>query len=82
MDKKIDHKLQKIFKEILNMDEFDISLSMDKVDTWDSLKHLELITSIENTFGIEIEYQDALKMTSIAAIIEVIKKHAQKTSKN
>jgi len=46
---------------------------MSMVDGWDSLKHMELIVTIENEFGIpKLEMDEIVEMTSIAKIKEVL----------
>lgn len=52
--------MEKTLKEIMSglfkipVDKISDSLAMKETDLWDSLKHMELIVSIEQTFGIEL----------------------------
>ncbi|MFC1584214.1 acyl carrier protein [Fibrobacterota bacterium] len=48
------------------------SLSMKETDVWDSLKHMELIVSIEETFGIELQVNEILAMQSVKEIKRVL----------
>ncbi|OGJ46725.1 hypothetical protein A2483_00905 [Candidatus Peregrinibacteria bacterium RIFOXYC2_FULL_33_13] len=66
-------KLQKIFFELLEIKNLPPDLSMQNTPEWDSLKHLQLLTEIEKTFNIEIDFRDSLKMTSVKEIEELIK---------
>lgn len=53
----------------------DISMetTMADIPEWDSLSFLNVILEIEKTFGITIGPNDAVKMTSIRSITEVIR---------
>ena len=47
-------------------------LSRDEVESWDSLKQMDLVLSLEQEFGVTLEIQDIVKMDSVANIIEVL----------
>ena len=47
-------------------------LTMKDVDSWDSLKHMELITSIEQSYKIELTFEEIVTMQSVAAIKRVL----------
>jgi len=74
-DKQLVGILSGIFNETLGIDEFDLSISMDKIQKWDSLKHIQLISSIERAFGIEIQFEDTIEMISGQSILNNIKKY-------
>ena len=74
-DKQIVEILSGVFNETLGIDEFDLSVSMDKIQRWDSLKHIQLLSSIEHAFGIEIQFEDAIEMISGQSILDNIKKY-------
>lgn len=42
---------------------------------WDSTAHLQLVMAIENTFGITLEMDDMLDMSSVAKAAEILKKY-------
>ena len=41
---------------------------MDSVDSWDSLRHLTLVLSLEQEFGVSIDDEDAGSITSYPLI--------------
>lgn len=43
-------------------------LSMQTMDTWDSLKHMELVASLEESFGVQLTFDDIVAMRSVAEI--------------
>lgn len=77
-DEQILDKLSGVFKEILGIKEFELSITMDEVQEWDSLKHIQLLSSIEETFKIEIPFEDVIEMISVESIINKIKKYVVK----
>ena len=69
--------------ETLMADLFDIktedvtdSLTMASTDGWDSLKHMELIVSIEHTFGIELTFDEIVAMQTLKDIKKILKEKA------
>ena len=64
----IDSKLENILKEIFKIDEINLENSMDDIPEWDSFRHIQLLTKIENEFKIKIEMSDFTIMTSIPII--------------
>ena len=68
-DDQIIKKLSDIFIDTLGINEFELSITMDKIQEWDSLKHIQLLSSIEHAFGIEIQFEDAIEMISGKSIL-------------
>ena len=46
---------------------------MKDVDAWDSLKHMELIVSLEQSFGIELSFDEIVAMRSVGEIKRVLR---------
>ena len=67
------NQLEKIFKKVMGTNEFRDDFSMGSLPNWDSLKHVELLTEIEEQLGIDIDMPDIMKMTSVSAIKRVLK---------
>ena len=74
-DEQIIKKLSDVFNETLGINEFELSITMDKIQEWDSLKHIQLLSSMEHAFGIEIQFEDAIEMISGQLILDNIKKY-------
>lgn len=47
-------------------------LAMKEVETWDSLKHMELIVSIEKIFDIELTFDEIVAMQTVKGIKQVL----------
>ena len=74
-DEQIIKKLSNVFNETLGGNEFELTITMDKVPEWDSLKHIQLLSSIEKSFSIEIQFEDAMEMITGKSILTIIKKY-------
>lgn len=48
------------------------SMTMNDVAMWDSLRHMELITAIEQQFGFELTFEEIGTMQSIGAIRKLV----------
>lgn len=74
--KLMEQKLKKIFTNILNLNEDEISneSSMKTLRSWDSQKHIEIIMSIEEEFGIpQLSMDEIVEMTSVAEIKRILR---------
>ena len=71
----LDVRLEKILKEIFQVEKIDLNLSMDEISGWDSFKHYELIIAIENEFKIKLTDADTMEITSIPIIKSKILKY-------
>ncbi len=49
------------------------ALAMKDVEAWDSLKHMELIVSLEGSFDIQLSFEEILAMQSVGEIKRVLK---------
>lgn len=48
-------------------------LTMKDLEVWDSLKHMELVASLEQTFGVELTFDEIVAMQSVAEIKRVLR---------
>ena len=46
---------------------------MKDLEAWDSLKHMELIVSLENKFGIELSFDEIVAMQTVSEIKQVLR---------
>ncbi|MBM3145497.1 MAG: acyl carrier protein [Chloroflexi bacterium] len=67
-------KLYKLIGDILNIRSEDISddLTMREIETWDSLKHMELIVSIEREYDVQLTFEEIVQMQSVQAIKNIL----------
>jgi acyl carrier protein len=48
-------------------------LAMTDLEVWDSLKHMELIASLEQIFALELTFDEIVRMRSVGEIKRVLK---------
>lgn len=46
--------------------------SPETIETWDSLKHMSLILTLEEEFGVQFSDEEIVKMLSVAIIMDVL----------
>jgi acyl carrier protein len=70
----MEEQLKKIMSDIFSIDVKDINKdsSPQNILKWDSLGHLNLITSIEEEFGIIIDEEQMTKMLNFGLVLETI----------
>ena len=68
-------KLKDNFVQALGLDANEVTddLSYDNNEKWDSMRHMELVTLIEETFNIMMDTDDIIDMSSFAKAKEILK---------
>lgn len=54
------------------------ALEIGKTSEWDSLGHMALVAELEDRFGIALETDDLIAMSSFAESIEILRRHGVK----
>lgn len=70
MNERLISVLMDVFR--LQHDQIIVDLNRDNLGSWDSLKQMDLVVSIEREFNIVLEISDIIKMKSVGDIIEVL----------
>ena len=70
----MDQKFKQIIADVLecSVDQINESNTMQNTESWDSLKHMELVTALEQNYDIELPLTEMMEMTSIEGIIRVL----------
>ena len=70
----MDDKLVKLLSDVFEIKETEITIDLvkDDIDSWDSLKQMDLVLSIENNYDISLEMGEIVKMSSVKSIVEMI----------
>ena len=71
----LDARLEKILKEVFQVEKINLNFSMDEIPEWNSFKHYELIIAVENEFKIKLEITDTIEIISIPIIKSKILKY-------
>lgn len=71
---KLDEKVRVVLADILQVPAATITddLAMQDVDAWNSLKHMEVIASLEDTFCLQLNFEEIVTMQSVANIKRVL----------
>ena len=71
----LDARLEKILKEVFQVEKIDLNSLMDEIPEWDSYNYVKLILAVENEFKIKLEDVDTIEITSIPIIKSKISKY-------
>ena len=68
-------QVENLVAEVLQIQAGTISdgLTMKDLDVWDSLKHMELIVSLEGSFDIQLSFEEIIAMQSVGEIKRILK---------
>ena len=77
MDNKIENRIKDVMSAVFEIpaDEINDESSIDSVESWDSLKHLNLVLAFEEEFEIEFNNNEILEMKNFMLIKEIIESH-------
>jgi acyl carrier protein len=59
-------------EQVLQIPTCDHTLTMMSTPSWDSLRHIQLLSAIEREFGIEIGADDAFRLTSADKLVRYV----------
>ncbi|MFZ5632082.1 MAG: acyl carrier protein [Bacillota bacterium] len=79
MEEKIKEIMSGLFR--VNVSEINEESTMKTVARWDSLKHIQLMVAIEESFDIpKLKMEEIVKMTSFSSIISILKEKLKEKS--
>jgi acyl carrier protein len=63
----MNEKVLKVISEVLKVRQADLKpeMTIDQIDTWDSIKHMDLIVTLEEKFSIQFDGDEIADMQSI-----------------
>ena len=76
--KELDVRLEKILKEVVQVEKINLSLSLDDIPDWDSLMQIELVAEHESHFGLRFGMKEVLNMKNVGEMIDIIEDRATK----
>lgn len=70
----IEKQVKEVFADLFEMDEEEVhnTDTMEDIDDWDSLMHIQLMLALEKEFSIKFSTQQIMEMKSVANIIQII----------
>ena len=74
MGNDIDRRILNVMTSVFDtsLDKKQDNISTETVESWDSLKHIQLIVAFEKELGIKIKTSDVEKLTSYKKIIKYL----------
>ena len=73
----VDEQLKAIFLDVfqaeLSDSTFDWEKQQNDYENWDSFGHLRIISEIEEKFGIKLDIDDVIYITSASGFLKIIK---------
>jgi acyl carrier protein len=72
--------LRDIFADTLEISQEEVTpeLSAESAETWDSFRHLQLILSIEDEYGVQFDPQRIPELTTVAKVQEALEQKGAK----
>ena len=70
----IEKQVKEVFADLFEMDVEEVhnTDTMEDIDDWDSLMHIQLMLALEKEFSIKFSTQQIMEMKSVADIIQII----------
>lgn len=70
-------KVYQIISQIMetSVDSISENSSGDDIDKWDSLKHMDLMMTLEEEFEIQFTDEELVESTDVKSILEAIQEH-------
>ncbi len=81
--REVSEDLREIVSRVFNIEKSHVSddLSREKMEEWDSLNHLLLISQIEEELGIEFTTQEVIHINTFKSLREVVSKKLRSDGK-
>jgi acyl carrier protein len=70
----MNERLAAVLAEVFDIRKADVHLGLAREDvgSWDSLRQMDLVVSLEREYGIALDITDMVQMLSVAGIIKVL----------
>ena len=70
----------RVVSQVFNipLDQVNEDSSPDTIQGWDSLKHMNLVLTLEEEFGIQFAEEQIVEMLNVALLVEAIKEARDK----
>ena len=77
-EQEIYDRLNEVFRDVFDDDEITVNedTTADDIEDWDSLEHINLISAVEDEFGIRFKMGEVSSMKNVGEMFEIIKTRA------
>lgn len=71
----VEDRVRQVVADVLGLpvDRIGLETSHQDVDGWDSLNVINMMMAIESEFAVELDADDAGRLVSVAAIVDVVR---------
>mgnify|MGYP001589064615 FL=1 len=79
-----EEELKQVLSDVFNIsrDSVGEDTSIDTVEMWDSLKHLELVLALEQKFNVTFTHEETTEILNYNLIRMILEKHGVKLKQN
>lgn len=74
----MEKKITQIISKVLKKKKIELKDSPKTIPKWDSLCHLDIISSLNKSLKVQISFEDTIKIKNVEDIIKVYKKYIKK----
>lgn len=64
----MEEKILNVLKEVLEVNDIDITVSQENCEAWDSLRQLNVVLELEDAFNVSFEPEEIAEMKDIPSI--------------
>ena len=77
-EQEIYDRLNEVFRDVFDDDDITVNedTTADDIEDWDSLEHINLISAVEDEFGIRFKMSEVSSMKNVEEMVEIIKTRA------
>ncbi len=77
-EQEIYERLNEVFRDVFDDDEIEVEAetTADDIEDWDSLAHINLISAVEDEFGIRFKMGEVSTMKNVGEMVEIIAERA------
>lgn len=77
MEKKMEERIKNVMSAVfeVSVDKINDNASPDTIESWDSLKHMNLIIALEEEFDVEISESETVELLSFKLISIILNDH-------
>ena len=74
-EQEIYDRLNEVFRDVFDDDEITVNedTTAEDIEDWDSLEHINLISAVEDEFGIRFKMGEVSSMKNVGEMVEIIK---------
>lgn len=69
----MEEQIIKIMEDVLDEQGINLESTQDSLENWNSLRQLNLVSELEDTFDVEFDPEEIAEMKSVKAIIDFVR---------